>query len=71
MTENIDRKPKGEEKSIKNAQSGQKPTSKSETGAPKNFDKSIPSKKASKPKVEKLGWDTPSTPELAKKLKNG
>ena len=41
-----------------------KPTSKSDKVVSKKFVTSIPSKKASKTKVEKLGWDTPLPPEL-------
>ena len=44
-------------------------TSKTTTIAPKVVgNKSKPTKTASKPKVEKLGWDTPLPPELAKEF---
>ena len=44
-------------------------TSKSATIAPKVVgNNSKPTKPASKPKVEKLGWDTPLPPELAKEF---
>ena len=50
----------------KNTQSGQKPTSKSATIAPKVVaNKSTPTKTDSKPEVEKIGWDTPAPPERA------
>ena len=53
----------------KNGQSSQNPTSKSAKIAPKyGSNKPMPTRMASKPKVEKLLCDTPLPPELAKEF---